>query len=48
LPASQIDAVLEAEAAIMASEAAVARAIQAGGAMSMVMGGDYESMLTKG
>ena len=47
IPAAKVDAVLEAAEAIMAKEAAMARAIRAGGAMSAVMGGDYEHMLSR-
>jgi regulator of RNase E activity RraA len=48
VPASRIDAVLEAAELIMAREAAMARAIQAGAAMSEAMGANYEDMLRKG
>ena len=43
--AGQIDAVLDAAEAIVAREAAMAKALLAGVKVSAVMGGDYEHML---
>ena len=43
--ASKEEAVLEAAEAIAAREAAMAKAVQSGKAVSQVMGGDYEKML---
>jgi len=45
IAAADIDRVLEAAEAIVAREAAMAKAILAGTPMSQVMGGDYEHML---
>ena len=47
VPAARIDAVLDAAEIIMAREAAMARAIQAGVAMSAALGAHYEDMLRK-
>ncbi len=45
IPATHIDAVLEAAESIAAREAAMAQALRDGGAPSAVMGGNYEHML---
>ncbi len=45
IAAARIDAVLDAAEAIVAKEAAMAKALQAGAPISVVMAGNYENML---
>jgi 4-hydroxy-4-methyl-2-oxoglutarate aldolase len=47
IPKASEDEVLDKAEEIQAREAAMARAVEAGKPVSQVMGGDYESMLTK-